>query len=407
MYLITVISCNICNILWLWSRFGEDVTLYPSSSIDRKEGSKPLDPHLDCPQRRLSRHLWVGATKIAATESIPQEGGRLPPHPCVEQGQTARSESPNARQFPWGSGRGWVWSSAMFSREKETITNQNPLDQESWELLYSKNEIPIQATQSHPQTSAKSSWQVLAKIAPAYVSLIRMALLIQSHRASGSGFPCWTNVYHASCPTLVDLQTGSCRSRCIQRWFKWTYPHHLPPTLVEFQRPWSLPDSQICSNSSAQRKWSRLACNGPSWVPSCCSKRTTMENKACKTKGSFNWAHHGTCMHVLHWIHIDINSCTIWNGALTSNDTKCQMLFASCCWILKVLLWSAVLLVAEVDNMYTSLMHLSSCSWAQLKPSITSWCARAMRFKPFDWLNFLSCRSPEPWESTDLGTAVI
>ena len=84
-----------------------------------------------------------------------------------------------------------------------------------------------------------------------------------------------------------------------------------------------------------------------------------------------------------------------------------QMLFALCCWILKVLLWSAVLLVAEVDNMYTSLMHLSSCSWAQLKPSITSWCARAMRFKPFDWLNFLSCRSPEPWESTDLGTAVI
>lgn len=29
------------------------------------------------------------------------------------------------------------------------------------------------------------------------------------------------------------------------------------------------------------------------------------------------------------------------------------------------------------------------CSWAQLKPSMTSWCARAMRFNPLDWLNFL------------------
>ena len=29
------------------------------------------------------------------------------------------------------------------------------------------------------------------------------------------------------------------------------------------------------------------------------------------------------------------------------------------------------------------------CSSAQLKPSMTSWCARAMRFNPLDWLNFL------------------
>ena len=39
------------------------------------------------------------------------------------------------------------------------------------------------------------------------------------------------------------------------------------------------------------------------------------------------------------------------------------------------------------------------CSWAQLKPSMTSWCARAMSFKPLDWLNFLGGAFLVDWSS--------